>query len=219
MSGDKVEKIKGVLLDLDNTLYDYNICNDNALKKVFLVVSKKFGISKNKVKRAFYTARDQVKIVLDGTASSHSRLLYFKKMIENLKGATDAEFSLELHEIFWREYFNYMLLRKDAKEFLDFCKENSKKIVIITDFTAEMQLKKIKHLGISKYIHFIITSEEVGKEKLHTDIFYAALQKLKCSPNEVIMVGDDEKRDIQSAEKLKIRSYKSFKYIKLNTIK
>lgn len=214
-----MKKIKGILLDLDNTLYDYDICNDNALKKVFFVVSKKFGISEDKVKKAFNTARNQVKAVLNGTASSHSRLLYFKKMIENLKGTTDVKFSLELHEIFWKEYFNYMRLRKDAKEFLGFCKENNKKVAIITDLTADIQLKKIEHLGISKYIHFVITSEEVGKEKPHTDIFYIALQKLKCSPNEVIMVGDDEKRDIQSAGKLKIKSYKSFKGIYLNNLK
>lgn len=214
-----MRKIKGILLDLDNTLYDYGICNDNALKKVFFVVSKKFGISEDMVKKDFHTARNQVKAILNGTASSHSRLLYFKKMIENLKGTTDVKFSLELHKIFWKEYFNYMRLRKDAKEFLDFCEENNKKVAIITDLTTEIQLKKIKHLGITKYIHFVITSEEVGKEKPHTGIFHAALQKLRCSPNEVIIVGDDKKRDIQPAEKLKIKSYKSFKGINLNKFK
>ena len=208
--------IKGVLLDLDNTLYDYDICNNNALKKVFATVSKKYNLSDDNVKKSFYKTRDQVKKILGRTASSHSRLLYFKKMIENLKDFTDPKFSLDLHEIFWKEYFKYMNLKKDAKKFLDFCKKNKIKIAIVTDLTTGIQLKKIIHLRIAKYIDFVITSEEIGKEKPDPSIFHTALEKLNCMPKEVIMIGDNYYRDIHSAKKLGISAYKSFDEIPLN---
>ena len=75
---------------------------------------------------------------------------------------------------------------------------------------AEIQLKKIAHLGISDYIDFVITSEEVGAEKPSKRIFYAALDKLNCDPGEAVMIGDDLKKDISGAEKLGIKAYKSF---------
>ena len=216
MSGSDMADIKGVLLDLDNTLYDYDICNSNALKKIFLNISKKYNISKEEVEKSFYAARAQVKSVLGGTAASHSRLLYFKKMIEALTGKTDAEYSLELEQMFWSEYFDHMDLKEDAKRFLDYCKKNKIKIVVITDLTTEIQLRKVNHVGISKYVDFIITSEEVGKEKPHPDIFNAALAKINSTPEGVIIIGDDEQKDILPAKKLGIKYYKSFKDIKLD---
>jgi len=206
----KMTKIKGVLLDLDNTLYDYDLCNDCALKKVFSLVSKKFNISIRKVKKSFFNSRKEVKKYLNGTAASHSRLLYFKKMLENLNNFTDSELSLELEKVFWDEYFKFMCLKKEALDFLRFCQKNSIKIAIITDLTTQIQLRKTIHLGISKYINYVITSEDVGKEKPHSLIFKVGMKKIKCNPKDIIMIGDDMEKDINPATKLGIKSYTSF---------
>ena len=90
------------------------------------------------------------------------------------------------------------------------------KIAIITDLTTEIQLKKIIKLGISKYVSFIITSEEIGKDKPDPEIFHYALDRLNCKPKEAIMVGDDIRRDIISAKRLGIKVYKSFNEIPEN---
>ena len=217
MSG-KMNRIKGVLLDLDNTLYNYDICNSSAMNKVFSDLSKRYAVSNEEIKKHFYNARKQVKITLKGTGASHSRLLYFKVMIENLQGSTDPKLSLFYSDLYWKEYFKHMVLSKDAEEFLVFCKNKNIKIAVITDLTAEIQLKKIIKLGISKYISLIITSEEVGKDKPDPKIFYYALNKLNCKPKDAIMIGDDVKRDILSAKKLGIRVYESFNKIPKNSI-
>ena len=209
-------KIKCVLLDLDHTMYDYNVCNNKALSKVFDFISNKFKISNEEVKKKFYDARESIKINLLGTASSHSRLLYFKKLVEMIENRTDPELSINIHDMFWKEYFSNMQLFVHAKKFLDYCKAQKIKIVIITDLTAEIQLKKIAHLGISDYIDFVITSEEVGAEKPSKRIFYAALDKLNCSPDKAVMIGDDIEKDISGAEKLGIKAYKSFDEVNLN---
>jgi len=39
-------------------------------------------------------------------------------------------------------------------------------------------------------------------------MFKTALKKLKLKPNEVIMIGDSESKDIKGAEALGIRPYK-----------
>ena len=217
MSG-SMNRIKGVLLDLDNTLYNYDVCNSSAMNKVFSDLSRRYNIPNKDIKRHFYNARKQVKIILDGTAASHSRLLYFKTMIENLKGSTDPKLSLFYSDMYWKEYFKHMVLIKDAEKFLVFCKNKNIRIAVVTDLTAEIQLKKIIKLEILKYINFIITSEEVGKDKPDPKIFYYALNKLDCKPQDVIMIGDDAKRDILSAKKLGIRSYESFNDIPKNSI-
>ena len=217
MSG-KMNRIKGVLLDLDNTLYNYDICNSSAMNKVFSDLSKRYAVSNDEIKKHFYNARKQVKIILEGTGASHSRLLYFKTMIENITGSTNPKLSLFYDDMYWKEYFKHMVLIKDAKKFLVFCKNKNIRIAVVTDLTAEIQLKKIIKLGISKYINFIITSEEAGKDKPDPKIFRDALKKLNCSPQDAIMIGDDAKKDIISAKKLGIRSYESFNDIPKNSI-
>ena len=214
-----MNKIKGVLLDLDNTLYNYEVCNSNALDKVYLNFSKRYGILYSEIKNQFFIARKQVKNMLEGTAAAHSRLLYFKKMIENIHGSTDPKLSLHYHDLYWREYFKHMSLNKLAERFLVSCKNKNIKIAVITDLTTEIQLKKIIKLGISKYINFVVTSEEVGKDKPDPKIFYYALNKLDCKPKEAVMIGDDEKRDILSAKKLGINVFKSFNEIPKNLIR
>ena len=199
--------IKGVLMDLDHTLYDYPVCNKAGLKVVFKRLSEEFNTSPEDIEKKFYEARKSVKIDLIGTSSSHSRLLYIKKLVEMLEGRTNPGLTLELYDLFWNEYFNNMVLFDYVKDCLEFCKSKKIKLVIVTDLTTSIQLKKILSLGIEKYFDFIVTSEEVGKEKPSPYIYYIAMDRLNCMPEEIIMVGDDFEKDVAGAKNLGIKAY------------
>ncbi|MBI4452506.1 HAD family hydrolase [Candidatus Woesearchaeota archaeon] len=213
ISGRNTSGIKAVLLDLDNTIYKYEICNSNALQKVLRDFSKRFKMTYKEAEKIFYIARLQVKKLLEGTAASHSRLLYFKRTIENFTGKTSPELSLYYNKLFWEEYFKFMKLSPAAKEFLAACKNNGIKVAILTDLTAEIQLRKIIHLEISKFVDLVVTSEEAGKDKPNPQVFVSALKLLKYAPEEVIMIGDSDKRDLMSASAMGIKSYSSFEEI------
>ena len=201
---------KAVFLDLDNTLYRYGECNTAALKKVMQFLSGRCGISLKKAHVLFGDSRKGVKKRLRDTASSHSRLLYFKALVEKATGKTDPRLCLAAEELFWREYLKRMMLLPEARRFLGYCRKRRKKIIIITDLTAQIQLRKILRLGITNSVDRVITSEEMGKDKPHPSLYRAALQYAGCRPSEAIMIGDNIEKDVRGAQRLKIRVFSSF---------
>ncbi|MCK4517365.1 HAD family hydrolase, partial [Candidatus Babeliales bacterium] len=181
-------KFKGILLDLDNTLYDYNKAHGAALKAVFSSVESKFSLEQSKLTKAYTQARHSVASNLKYTAASHNRILYFQTMLENCQIYSSQE-TLSLYDIYWNTFLENMHLFDGAISFLE--KVKPEKICVITDLTAHIQHRKIIKLGIEKYESHLVTSEEVGIEKPHPKIFSTALQKLGLNAHEVCMIGDN----------------------------
>ena len=196
-------KNKGVLLDLDNTLYDYSKSHKAGLKSILDYCENNFDISKSEALSAFNYGRHKVHIELIETASSHNRLLYIQKMLESLE-ISPFKHALKLYNAYWDTFLEEMKLYDGVVDFLE--KYNGK-ICIVSDLTAHIQYRKIQKLNIGKYIHFIVTSEESGREKPHAYPFMLALQKLKLTNKEVFMVGDSFKKDIVGALNMGIESY------------
>ncbi|MDA0772654.1 MAG: HAD family hydrolase [Cyanobacteria bacterium] len=201
-------EVKAVLLDLDNCLYPYDICHARALEDCIQKLSQEFPqISEAKLKEEYEKSRKACHRRLDGTASSHSRLLYCKGLLENITGKTQAALSLELEELYWSSYMGQMQLDTKALAFLKECKNKSIPISLVTDLTEQIQLRKIIRLGIADYIDFVVSSEEAGVEKPAAKIFELALSKLGKKASEVIMIGDNLEKDIKGAEALGIKAY------------
>ena len=99
-----------------------------------------------------------------------------------------------------------MQLHDGVLNFLHHAQNNQQKICIITNLTAHIQHRKINTLLISKYIDYLVTSEEVGIEKPAPLIFHAALKKLSMQPSDVCMIGDDLQADALAGKKLGIDS-------------
>jgi len=196
-------KYKGLLLDIDNTLYDYDSTHQYALEKVLDYCIDTFKISEYELKKAYRMARNRVHVELSETASSHNRLLYFQKMLEILK-INPLEYSYTIYNIYWDNFLEYMKPFDGIYEILEKYKDN---ICLVTDLTAHIQYRKIKKLRLEKYCNQIVTSEEAGKEKPHPYMFMLALQKLNLQTNEVCMIGDSFKKDIFGASNLSIQSF------------
>jgi HAD superfamily hydrolase (TIGR01549 family) len=196
-------KYKGILLDLDNTLYKYDKPHLTALDEVFRVCSKKFSISQNESKKAYGIARKKVHIELSETAASHNRLLYFQKMMEILKINPLCN-GLKLYNTYWNTFLDNLKVCDGVYEFLEKYKG---KVCLVTDLTAHIQFRKIEKLRFGDYIDCIVTSEEAGREKPHPYIFTLALQKLNLMPEDVCMIGDSFNKDITGASNLSIHSF------------
>jgi|SRR3989344_3337182 len=195
-------RLKGILLDLDDTFYEYKKCNELATRKCLESISKICKINIKDAKQNFLKARKQVKKILKNTAAARSRLLYFKKTIELIENRTNIDLALKLENIFWEEYFKRMNLRSNAKKFLELCRRKKLKTIIVTNLTTKEQFLKIRKLGIEKLVDFVITSEEAGIEKPSKKIIQHALKLIKCKKNNVIFIGD--KDDYLAAKKSKI---------------
>ncbi len=195
---------KAILFDLDNTLYEYEPAHKKALRKVYRVLNKAINISSKKFMRLYNLSRLEIHQELSGTASSHNRTLYFQRLVEKTHNTVESKLILKLSDAYWNTFLKNMKLKKGVLSTLKELKRTGFKIVIISDLTTKIQLKKLLVLKINDYIDFLATSEEAGSEKPHSIMFLLALNKIKCLPNESVMVGDNKKADISGANALGI---------------
>lgn len=193
-------KYKGILLDIDNTLYDYNITHVFAKNKVLEYCMSELNLSKAEINIAYEKARKQVHIELSETAASHNRLLYFQKMSEIL-GINPMKYGFEIYNVYWDSFLKVL---KPFEETYELLEKYKNKICLVTDLTAQIQYRKIKKLGLEKYCEKLVTSEEAGREKPHPYMFMMALQKLDLRADEVCMIGDSFKKDIIGATSMGI---------------
>ncbi|MFW6026912.1 MAG: HAD family hydrolase [Candidatus Woesearchaeota archaeon] len=197
---------KGILFDLDNTLYNYDECHKNGLKESYKIIKSNYHLSFDEFCNYYHKARSEIHKELNGYASSHNRILYFQKIISFLNSDFNCDNILELYDSYYNGFFDEMILFEGVIDLLKKLKKKKIKTGIVTNLNSLIQLKKINYLGISKYIDVVVTSEESSREKPHSSIFLLALHKLNVKPNEVIMVGDSIESDILGANSLNIDS-------------
>lgn len=187
-----------VLLDLDNTLYEYQKCHEKALQAITDIIHAQLGTNREEVHALYMECRKIVNKHHHGTAASHSRLFYLQAMVEKLCSRTDAELISLLYKSYWDMFMDEMTLFPDAQHFLDTCLSRKIPIVLVTDMTTEIQFEKIKKLNITKYFQFIVTSEEAGVEKPNSFIYELAIGKVKAirEVKNIMVVGDDRNKDI-----------------------
>lgn len=197
-------RFKGILTDLDDTL-----CNtDETFRKfrrnaAYKVLSQPLKLKSYKeFEKLFLQAKMEIKIELAGTASSHNRILYFKRISEFVNKGLNPEILRKAYREYWKATYQNLELFPKVRETLGIIKKEGLKIVIISDMTTEIQLEKIHYLNISKYIDVLITSEEVGTEKPNSSLFLNALHRLNILAKDAIAIGDSPTKDIEGAKAL-----------------
>lgn len=188
-----------VLLDLDNTLYDYSHAHRAAMRAVQDKAGALFSITPALFEQAFDRARADVKQRLAGTASSHSRLLYFQRMLEIIGLNSQVLLALDLEQSYWRAFLNHAELFEGVREFLDDLRFHGIPSGIVTDLTAQIQFRKLVHFGLDHAVDYLVTSEEVGYDKPHAAPFLLALEKMQATAALVWMIGDSAQSDIMGA--------------------
>jgi len=189
--------VKGVLIDLDDTLYRYEPCHDAGLATCF--EHHTFGLSVQAFQTRYRAARDLVSRTLAPQGASRSRLFAFMAMAEEANTPQGYALAFQLDEIYWKTFIDAMVMDLGALAFLTRCSDAKIKTCIVTDMTAHIQIRKIAQLGVGPYIDRLVTSEEVGAEKPNCHMFWTAAQKLGISVNACIMLGDSAKKDVEGA--------------------
>ena len=188
-----------ILFDTDNTLYQYDLAHSEAMQAVRKKVVNNFSIKPDTFDKAFEEARLQVKSRLQKTASSHNRLLYLQRMLENMGLGSQVLVVLDLEQTYWRTFLSNAVLFDDVKELLDDLRLHGIATAIVTDMTAQIQFRKIVYFGLDHYFDYIVTSEEAGFDKPHKAPFQIALQKMSPKGNCIWMIGDNPVNDIKGA--------------------
>jgi putative hydrolase of the HAD superfamily len=207
LSTQEIIKPKAVIFDTDNTLYLYKPAHKSAINAFVSKAVKSLKVDKKTLIETYNYSRIEIKKQLGNTASSHSRLLYFQRTIENLGFGTRIFLTLDLEQTYWREFLANTRLFPGVQEFLLQLKNNGVKTANITDLTAQIQFRKMVYFKLDEYFDYVVTSEETGYDKPSIEPFNMALKKLNLSPQEVWMVGDDSINDIQGAKQAGIITF------------
>lgn len=167
-------KIKAVLLDLDGTLIDsipLIMESDNAAIEKF-----EFGVTHQKLRELSmlhsrdiaYYLMDVTKHVIDVHAFVDYRRKYFVELLKKHK-ARNLWFS-------------------DSKTFLE--EMSSELPLAIITGSRRRFVKEIFDKKTSKFVKFVITSDDVEHKKPDIEPLEAALKKLKVKKEEVVFIGD-----------------------------
>lgn len=186
-----------ILFDTDNTLYPYDPAHETAMNAVREKVTRTFSISAEAFDKAYAEARGQVKKRLLHTAASHSRLLYFQRMLEIIGLGSQVMLALDFEQTYWRTFLSSAILFDDVKELLDDLRLLGIPTAIVTDLTAQIQFRKVVYFGLDHYFDYIVTSEEAGHDKPHKAPFQIAVEKMQPKGDCVWMIGDNPLNDIQ----------------------
>lgn len=152
------------MIDLDNTIYDYEPCRIAAEKAFFLHAQSYLGIKPSESRKAYNSARLRVHSRVRG-ASRHDRRLYFIEYLRVLGLKIDPQFVIEANNHYWFSYFDKMKPASYLESFIIQARLKNILIALVTDLTIEIQYRKLLLLNIQHLFDFIITSQETELEK------------------------------------------------------
>lgn len=157
---------KYILLDLDNTLYNYKNAHRPAIAATEKFLSSQYRLPISKIRKNFELSRDAVKQRLGNTASAHSRLLYLSNMTVGLGFAAQIDLISSAESLYWNIFLKNMHVEKGVLEFLTTARHSGFRVILVTDLTASIQYRKIKFLGLESLLDVVVTSEDCGGDKV-----------------------------------------------------
>ncbi|WP_363664443.1 HAD-IIIA family hydrolase [uncultured Sanguibacteroides sp.] len=101
-----------------------------------------------------------------------------------------------------------LTLQDHAREILDYLfKHYRLNILSNTETTTSLQLRQaLKKMDIDHFFEHVLTSVDIGIKKPAPLMFETMLNHLKCTPESVIMVGNDINGDIMGAQNMGIKT-------------
>lgn len=193
--------IKAVLIDIDDTIFDFEKCSKNAFKKTLknldLSYKEKDFSYFNKVNDILWTKQKLGKINIKEVFIERSNMMseYFELDIK--KGL--------FNDLFVEFLFDEIDLVIGIEDLLIYLSKKYQ-IFAASNGVFDMQVNRIKKSNLSKYFKGIFVSDIIGYEKTDERFFKKIMDITKYSNDELIMVGDSIKSDIIGAKNSKIKS-------------
>ncbi|HMU40444.1 MAG TPA: HAD-IA family hydrolase [Pseudomonadota bacterium] len=193
---------RAMLLDLDDTLYDYHPAEQVARRYVLAQLVDALGQSAETVRRFWDASRQAVKQRVGPCGASHSRLLYLHELVHRA-GRLDLLGQVRAWERgFWRTFLAHAQLRPGARELLVGWRRCGHGLALVSDLTLDIQLWKLEHFDLLGFFDAVVVSEEVATDKPGAAIFQLAAARLGVPLSCCIVVGDSAERDVEGAKRL-----------------
>ncbi|WP_406660969.1 HAD family hydrolase [Methanolobus sp. ZRKC3] len=183
----KREEIKGIIFDMDNTLFDF-------------VKAKMLACS----------------IIVDyiGTGEPEELFGYFRRdkhgfedldnisdYLRDYEIFTDDRF-IECCNIYENEKVRNIELYPGVKETICKLKSIGLPLGVLTDANRKNTRARIRKVGLCRYFDPLVTFDITGEKKPSHTPFYYALDSMGLQPHETLFVGDSLRRDIVPSKQI-----------------
>ena len=191
--------ITTLFFDVDGTLYDETHAKIKAEVQVAEHISDATGLPYMQVWAAYITAKNTVAYASDGDPATNDRTGWYAAMLRQLPlpGFTAEALAARYWSVVYdsiEPFYDLMHILPQLTERYDLC--------IITDEFRDIQLEKLRRLGLANRFRQVTSSDEAGIMKPWPGIFRLALDRAGVSAGETLMVGDNPRKDIKGARAL-----------------
>ncbi len=181
--------IKGLLFDLDGTLFDRESC----VREVVTGQWHAFRRELDGIPLERFRARV---LMLDAHGYGKKDAVY-QEIVEDF--ALPDALASRLVADFWQRYHEPGLLFEDVLPALHTFRRAGLRMAIITNGATARQQAKIERLGLSEFFDSVQISEREGVRKPEREAFERALRRLQLRADDVWHIGDHPEIDVRAA--------------------
>ena len=204
-----------LIFDADGTLYDETMPKAKAELLTAKLIASRTGFGEGEVYSLFREVKGEITQSGSLSPDRNNRAVWYAETLRRLNTShgdaaskidiaskIDAyEASCHYWEVVYGEiepYFDLVYILPEL--------QNCYRLAVLTDELYNIQVKKVKRLGLSGYFTEIISSEQAGVTKPDKRLFEYALNRLGVSAGESMMIGDNPSADIGGAKSVGMRT-------------
>lgn len=193
--------IKAVLIDIDDTIFDFEKCSKNS----FLKTLEKFNLKFKEEDFSYFNKVNDILWTKQKLGEINIKEVFIKR--NYLMG---KYFNLDIEKGLFNDLFVKFLYDEiemvDGIEDLLLYLSDKYKIFTASNGIFKMQENRLKKSNLDKYFDKIFVSDKIGYEKPDKKFFQKIMDLTKFSNDDLIMIGDSIKSDIIGAKNSKIKS-------------
>ena len=200
--------IRGVLFDLDDTLFDHAGCARAALTAVQNCHETLRAMSFEALERTHAALLEELHkdVMLGRVPLEEARRQRFARLLATCGDDTAGETAERLAATYRDAYREVRRALPGAAGILAAVRRREARVGIVSNNLLEEQLDKLRTCGLDGLVDALVVSEDVGISKPDPGIFHVALDRLGIAPAEAVMVGDSWSADVVGARAAGIRA-------------
>ena len=190
--------VKAVLFDLDNTLLDFLRMKKISCEAAISAMIDA-GLEMNQEK-----AYNKLFELYGVHGIEHQEI--FQKFLKETIGKVDYRVLSAGIAAYRRMQAGYLEPYPHVRKTLINLREKGIHLGIVSDAPRLRAWLRLAEMGLSDFFDFVVTLDDTGKLKPSSLPFQAAIDVLKCSPQEILFVGDNPERDIKGAKAMGMKT-------------